>query len=267
MGLTQSGVSRAVARLEERVGVRLFQRSARAVVLTEEGKRFYERVAPLVEGIDDAANEAGSATVQPKGLLRVVVDPLVARVIFEPRLGLLLGAHPALSLDLVVRQELGDLVAEGFDAAVRFGPPPMSALVVRKVLETRVLTCASRAYLERRGTPKHPQDVEEHDCILFRDPTTGRPYEWEFRRGKKVVSVAAKGRITVNESGMGFAAAAAGLGIVQPLEIEMKRRTDLDLVPILRSWSDETFPLHVYFPTRRHPPARVRALVDFVTSA
>ena len=101
LGLTQSGVSRAIARLEERVRVRLFQRTARAVVLTEEGKRFYERVAPLMAEIDEAANEASSATVQARGLLRVVCDPLSARVMFEPRIGTLLGKHPDLSLDLV----------------------------------------------------------------------------------------------------------------------------------------------------------------------
>jgi DNA-binding transcriptional LysR family regulator len=264
LGLSQSGVSRAIARLEERVRVRLFQRTARAVVLTEEGKRFHDRIAPLMAEMDEAANEAANAAARAAGLLRVVVDPLAARVFFEPRLGALLGPHPDLSLDLVVRSHLGDLVAEGFDAAVRFGAPPPSSLIVRKLLDTRVVTCASREYLARRGRPTHPRQIAEHDCVLFRDDASGKPIDWVFQRGDEIIPVAARGRLTVNESGMGFAAAAAGLGIVQPLEIEMKRRLDVDLVPILERWSDETYPLYLYLP-RRNPPARVRALVAFLT--
>lgn len=267
LGLTQSGVSRAIARLEERVRVRLFQRSARAVVLTEEGRRFYERVAPLMAEMDEAADEAASAKVQARGLLRVIADPLSARVIFEPRIGTLLGRHPELTLDLVIRSHLGDLVGEGFDIAVRFGvPDPSSSLVIRRILETRVVTVASKEYLARRGTPTHPKQIEEHDCVLFRDMTSGKPLEWIFQRGKETIAVNARGRVIINESGMGFAAAAAGLGIVQPLEIELLRRGDLGLVPILERWSDETYPLYAYL-TRRDPPARVRALLDVLTEA
>jgi DNA-binding transcriptional LysR family regulator len=264
LGLSQSGVSRAIARLEERVQVRLFQRTARAVVLTEEGKRFHDRIAPLMAEIDAAANEAATATARATGLLRVVVDPLVARVFFEPRLAALLDPHPDLSVDLVVRSHLGDLVGEGFDAAVRFGAPPPSSLIVRKILDTRVVTCASREYLARRGRPTHPRQIADHDCILFREDTSGKPMEWVFQRGKEILPVAARGRVTVNDSSVGLAAAAAGLGIVQPLEIEMKRRLHLELVPILERWSDESYPLYLYLP-RRNPPARVQALVAFLT--
>lgn len=162
-----------------------------------------------------------------------------------------------------MRSHLGDLVGEGFDAAVRFGVPEPSSLVVRKILDTRVLTAASPEYLARRGRPKHPRDIEQHECILFRDTTSGKPLEWVFQRGQETIAVNARGRVIVNESGMGLAAAAAGLGIVQPLDIELKRRRDLGLVQILERWSDEQYPLYVYF-ARRDPPARVRALIDFL---
>ncbi len=145
LGMTPSGVSRAIARLEERVGVRLLQRTARTVALTDEGRRFYESVAPLMQGIEDAASEAAGAKAQAKGVLRVSVDSLVARVLVGPNVGPFLRQHPALTLDLVVRDHLGDLVADGFDCAVRFGEPEPSALVARKIAETRVVTCASRA--------------------------------------------------------------------------------------------------------------------------
>src|SRR5580700_4755140 len=118
LGLTPSGVSRAIARLEERLGVRLLQRTARSVTLTDEGRRFYESVTPLMQGIEDAASEAAGSTAQAKGTLRVAVDSLVARVVIGPRIGAFLRAHPGLDLDLLVRDHLGDLVGDGIDCAV-----------------------------------------------------------------------------------------------------------------------------------------------------
>jgi DNA-binding transcriptional LysR family regulator len=266
LGLTQSGVSRAVARLEERVGVRLLQRSSRAVTLTDEGRRFYERVAPMLAGIEDAAGEAHDSSRRPRGHLRVCIDALVARVIVGPGAAAFLAAYPDLSLEVVVRAHIGDLVADGFDVAVRSGEPEPSTLIARKVLETRVLTCASRAYLERRGRPKHPRDVAHHECILFRNPSTGRPYDWVFQRGAEIESIEVHGRLVVNDSSAALEACAAGHGLIQPLEIELRRRGDLDLVQVLPEWADERFPLYVYHPSRRLVPAKVRALIDFMVA-
>jgi DNA-binding transcriptional LysR family regulator len=123
LGLTPSGVSRAVARLEERLGVRLLQRTARSVTLTAEGRRFYESVRPLMQGIEDAAGEAAGTTALPKGMLRVSVDSLVARVVLGPRIGAFLRAHPALDLDLVVKDHLGDLAGDGSTAPFASATP------------------------------------------------------------------------------------------------------------------------------------------------
>jgi DNA-binding transcriptional LysR family regulator len=130
-----------------------------------------------------------------------------------------------------------------------------------------VLTCASLAYLERKGRPSHPRELAEHECILFRNPRTGRPYEWAFERGGKTLSVNVTGRLTVNDSATQLAACMAGHGIAQPLEIELKTLTGHGLTQLFPTWSEETFPLFVYYPSRRQPPAKVRALVDFVVAA
>jgi DNA-binding MarR family transcriptional regulator len=153
VGLTPSGVSRAVARLEARVGVRLFDRTPRAVTLTDEGRRFHAQVMPLLAGLEDAASEAAGAVSSVRGRLRVNLDPWVARLVLAPALPGFLEKHPALSIELVVRDTLGELIAEGFDAAVRFGEPGLSGLVARKLLETRILTCAAPGYLARHGAP------------------------------------------------------------------------------------------------------------------
>jgi DNA-binding transcriptional LysR family regulator len=211
LGLTPSGVSRAVARLEARIGVRLFDRSPRAVALTEEGRRFHAQVAPLLAGIEEAASDAAGAAAKVRGRLRVNVDPWFARLVLAPRLVAFLAAHPALAVDLIVRDTIGDLVAEGFDAAVRFGEPEASGVIARKLLETRILACAAPAYLARCGTPAHPLDLEGHECLLYRDPVTGRPFPWEFHsRAGEVVEVRATGRLVTNDLATKLAAAWPG---------------------------------------------------------
>lgn len=270
LGLTPSGVSRAVARLEQRVGVRLFDRTARAVVLTDEGRRFHEQVAPLLEGLHEAADRASEASQAVRGRLRVNVDPLVSSLVLAPRLSAFLAAHPGLSLELVIRPRLGDLVAEGFDAAVRFGEPEPSALVSRLLLKTRVLTCAAPAYLERRGTPEHPEELGDgrHECILFRDPATGSPFPWEFHRGREVLEVPVTGRLILNDALTQLEACAAGHGIAQVLDLGLGERLERGaLVQLFPEWAEERFALHVFHPSRRLPPAKVRAFLDFVVAS
>lgn len=266
LGLTPSGVSRAITRLEERVGVRLFQRTARSVSLTDEGRRFYDAVAPLMQGIEEAASAAADAKARVKGTLRVCVDSLVARVLVGTRVGPLLREHPELDLDLVVRDHLGDLVADGFDCAVRFGEPDPSALVAKKLADTRVVTCASRGYLEQHGRPVHPGELRQHAGILFRDPKTHRPYEWIFMRQGETLSVEPRGRMVVNDTATALAACTAGAGITQKLELELRATPGCDLIDLFPDWRDERFPLYAYLPSRRHPPARVRVFIDFLAA-
>jgi DNA-binding transcriptional LysR family regulator len=268
LGLTPSGVSRAVARLEARVGVRLFDRTPRAVTLTDEGRRFHAQVAPLLAGLEEATAEAAGAAQTVRGRLRVNVDPWFARLVLAPRLPEFLAAHPALSLDLVIRDTLGELVGDGFDVAVRFGEGEPSALVARKLLDTRILTCAAPGYLARHGTPAHPLDLERHECLMFRDPATARPFAWELQRGGETVVVAAKGRLVLNDLATKLAICAAGHGIAQSIELGLGPLLRSGaLVQILPDWSDERWPLYAYYPSRHLPAAKVRAFLDFVLAS
>jgi DNA-binding transcriptional LysR family regulator len=267
LGLTASGVSRAVARLEARLGVRLFDRNARATTLTEAGLRLFGEVSPLLASLAEAASSATGEARAVSGRLRVNCDPWFASLLLAPRLQLFLDAHPLLTLDLVVRDTLGDLVSEGFDAAVRFGEPEASGLVTRKLLDTRILTCAAPSYLARRGQPLHPTDLakEGHECLLFRDPATGRPFDWEFHRGSEVLAVKVRGRLVLNDVATALAACAAGLGIAQPMELGLDDALCAGrLIELFPDWNGERFPLHAYHPSRHLPPAKVRAFLDFV---
>ncbi len=270
LGITQSGVSRAIARLESRVGVRLFDRTARTVALTDEGRGFYQRVKPLLAGVEDAAAEAAGAAAAVRGRLRVNVDPYFARRVLAPRLGKFLTAHPDLSVEIVGRDRLGDLVADGFDAAIRFGEPEPSSLVARRLLETRVLTCASPSYLARHGRPAHPRELgrDAHECIHFVDPVTGRPFPWEFHRGRQKLRVPVAGHLTTNDAGTLLGACVAGHGVAQVFELgseDLLRRGKL--VELFPDWPDERFPLYALHLSRHVPPAKVRAFLDFVIRA
>jgi DNA-binding transcriptional LysR family regulator len=269
LGLTQSGVSRAVARLEGRIGIRLLDRTSRAVSLTDDGRRFYEQVAPLLSGLEEAADQASTAAGAVRGHLRVNVDPWFCRLFLIPRLPRFMAEHPDLSLDLVVRETLGNLIAEGFDAAVRFGEPAPSGLTARLLLKTRILTCAAPAYLARRGIPAHPRELSEgrHECLQFKDPRTGRPFPWEFHRGKEVLEVPVTGRLQINDLATILSACTAGLGLAQVSELGLGDLLGKRIVAVLPQWSDERFPLYLYYPSRRLAPAKLRAFSEFVQAS
>jgi len=267
LGVTASAVSRAIGRLEVRLGVRLFDRNARATTLTEAGKRLYAEVSPLLAGMAEATGNVTGEAGTVSGRLRVNCDPWFASLLLAPRLQIFLDAHPALSLELVARDRLGDLVSDGFDAAVRFGEPEPSGLVTRKLLDSRVLTTASPAYLARRGRPRHPSELatRPHECLLFRDPATGRPFGWEFHRGAEVLTVKVSGRLLVNDGATAVAACVAGLGVAQPMELGLEGALrEGKLVELFPDWNGERFPLHVYHLSRHAPPAKVRAFVKFI---
>jgi DNA-binding transcriptional LysR family regulator len=265
VGLTPSGVSRAVARLEARVGVRLFDRNPRAVTLTDEGRRFYAQVAPLLVGLEQAATDAAGSAASVRGRLRVNADPWFARWLLAPHAPAFLAAYPAVSVELMVRDTLGDLVGEGIDVAVRFGEPEGSSLIVRKLLETRIITCAAPSYLDRRGEPLHPQDLEHHECLLFRDPVTGRPFPWEFHRGADIIQVKANGRLVLNDLATKLAACVAGQGVAQSFALGLDSFFESQaLRQVLPEWAEEWFPLYTYYPSRHLPPAKVRAFIDFI---
>ena len=269
LDMSQSGVSRSVARLEARLGIRLFDRTTRSVKLTDEGRRFYEQIVPLLSGLEEAASTASQGATAVRGRLRVNIDPFFSRLFLGPRLGAFVEKYPELQLDLITRDQLGDMVADGFDLAVRFGEPRESTLIARKLLDTRVITVASPGYIKKHGRPLVPADLEHapHRCIHFRDPETGRPFQWEFHRGKKKVLIAARGRLSANDVGTMHGVCLAGHGVAQVLALGTEQLLASGrLVDLFPDWPDETFPLYAAYPSRHHLPAKVRAFFDFIVS-
>lgn len=267
LGMSQSGVSRAIAKLESRLAARLVNRTSRAVELTDDGRALCARVSPHLEGISEAAIATSKSKEAVQGRLRVNVDPLFSRMVLAPKLTEFLLRNPGLELRIETRDRIADLVTDGFDLAVRFGDPTPSALIARRVLDARVLTVASPQYLESHGRPSCPQDLasDAHQCIFAIDHLTGRPFDWEFRRGNDVKSVAVHGRLTVADSGTKLGACLAGFGIAQVIDLGIDEHFERgSLINLFPDWSDELFPLYVYYVSRNHIPAKVRKFVDFI---
>jgi DNA-binding transcriptional LysR family regulator len=268
LGLTSSGVGRAVSRLEARIGVRLLERTTRTMTLTDEGRRFYEEVGPHLDGIEQAAMTAAGATGTVRGRLRVNVDPFFTRVVLAGQVAAFLDRHPNVRLELIMRDHVGDLVADGFDLALRFGEPPTGSLIARKLIETRILTVASPSYIKRHGRPKNPSEVAHLPCIDFYDAANACAFEWEFRNGAEVLPVKPSSRLMVSDVGAMLGACEAGAGIAQIMELGSKEIVDSGrLVELFPDWPGELFPLYALYPSRQHRAAKVRAFVDFAIAA
>ena len=265
LGLTQSAVSRSVARLESRLGVRLLERTTRSLALTVEGRKLYESAAPLLDQLADSVTAVSGAATTPQGVLRVNTDSYFSSLIFAPHAARFLALYPEITLDLFTTPELGDLIGNGFDLAVRFGAPPDSSLIARKLLDTRVLTVASPRYLKRHGYPASPRDLANHQAIQFRDPATGKPFTWEFHRGRQVVSIQPRHRLLVNDVSSLLTAALSGAGIAQALSPCVRDHIHTGrLIELFPDWPDERFPLYALYPSRRLSAARVRVFLEFI---
>jgi DNA-binding transcriptional LysR family regulator len=268
LGLSSSGVSRAVSRLEARMGVRLIERTTRALTLTDEGQQLYEQVRPHLTGVSEAVALASGAAHAVRGKLRVNIDAFFARIFLASRLAEFLDRYPDLSVELITKDSVGDVVADRFDLAVRFvEPAPTSSLIAKRLAETRILTVASPGYIARHGRPKHPKDVVQHQRILFPDPLTSRPFEWEFRRGRELLEIPVAGHLTVSDAGTMLDACIAGAGIAQILELgteDLIRKKQL--VNLFPDWSGERWPLYAFYPSRRFLPAKLKAFLDFCSA-
>jgi len=264
LGLSSSGVSRAVARLEEQLGVRLLHRTTRWVTVTPEGQSFYDQVKPMLSGIEDAAATLSSDDHKVKGRLRVCIDPFFSRLLLAPRLQEFTAKHPQLEVELLAKQEFSDLTAEGVDIAIRFGPPTPSSLVARKLLDTRILTVAAPAYLAAHGRPADIAELAGHECVQFLDPATHRKFEWEFHRAGEIVPVPTHGNIMVSDVGTMLGLCISGAGICQVMALGtgdyILRGELIELFP---EWNGETFPLYALYQSRRHVAPKVRAFIDF----
>jgi DNA-binding transcriptional LysR family regulator len=268
MGLTGSAASKAVARLEARLGVRLLHRNSRAVSLTSEGERFRESGRAILEAMDEAEASIAVPDGKPRGLLRLSVPDAFGRRVIMPLVGEYLERWPDVRIDIDFSDRPVDLVEEGFDLAIRIGGESApDGIVSRVVAEYPVWICAAPSYLERRGHPPHVEALSGHDCILFRSRT--RTQEWfDHPGGEHADKVLAHGRLRMNSAEAIRMAALSGLGIaLLPAFLVDDDLSAGHLVRLFPELGVQTVRILCLYPSRRLVDPRVRTFIDNVSAA
>jgi DNA-binding transcriptional LysR family regulator len=264
LNIPQSTASRAIATLEREIGVALLVRTTRAVTLTDAGLDFLARIEPVLAELDEAEHVA-RGTGELRGLLRIGLGTNFAVREVIPRLSVFMNQHPALRIDLMMGDQRQDLVAEGVDVALRFGPLNDSTATARRILGWPRVLAASRAYLDKAGTPVTPTDLAQHAIILGPGSLSGH---WSFRKDGTATSFQVEGKLTIRASLGAIAAAVEGLGIVMtPLGAcrwELERG---ELIRLLPEWDAGTVELNAVYASGRAAKPSARAFVDYLIAA
>jgi DNA-binding transcriptional LysR family regulator len=266
LGVSPSAVAKNVARLEAKLGMRLFHRTTRKVTLSQDGAEIYARCQRILEDVEMLEAAATETRSGARGTLRIDMPIAYGRQVVLPVLATLMARHPELKIDARFSDHVVDIVSEGLDAAVRIGPLADSGLVGREFDKQFVCTYASSAYLARHGEPGTPDELAKHACILFRMPSSGRDRAWQFRAGRRTFSLTPQGNLRLGDGEALVQAAAADLGLVQVptylADREVKRGA---LVEILRRYRPPAMPISLVYSSNRHVPLRVRALASALT--
>lgn len=272
-GVSPSGLSVAVSRLEARLGLRLLNRTTRSVTPTEAGQRLIERLAPVLGEMEAALDVLNAFRDRPSGTLRLNVPSSTARIVLPPIAAGFLKAYPEIRLEVVVEDSFVDILAAGCDAGIRYDErleQDMIAVPIGPRVQ-RFATAASPAYFDRHGRPEHPRDLLGHACLLGRFPSGAMTTPWEFERDGEVVRVDATGPLTVGIGGgfdLAVDAAIAGVGIVLLFEDMLRPHFDSGaLEPILEPWWQSFSGPFLYYPGRRFVPAPLRAFIDFIKAS
>jgi DNA-binding transcriptional LysR family regulator len=264
LGLSATATSRQVADLEAHLHTRLLNRTTRRVSLTESGRAFYERSVQLLADLEEAEQEALRAAVVPRGTIKLTTAVNFGVRHVAPAIAGFLAAHSEVRFDVSLSDRLVDLVEEGFDLGIRIGAPGSENIVARKLGETRLVPCASPAYLAAHGAPQAPEDLAGHNCFTY-EYVTPRDL-WRFRDpagGERSVRVS--GNLHSNNGDLLAEAAALGAGIVfEPAFIVGPEVRAGRLVPLLQDFEPPAMPIYAVYPSRKHLSAKVRLFVDFL---
>lgn len=266
-GVTPAAVSRSISRLEERLGVRLFVRTTRQIRLTESGQVYFDQCRQALGQLVDAEREITGGQSIPSGLLRISMPTPYAHYRVLPLLPEFRARYPEVQVDVHLSNRNIDFADEGYDLAIRGRMPPDSNLIARKLEDAELVLVATPAYLKRAGTPQALEDLQQHDCIQFELPSTGRRIPWPFHvDGGKVIEVATLGGYCCSDDVLGIVTLArSGAGLVQTYRFIVAQ--DLargELVELLPQHGGTSRPFILLYPHARHLSLRVRTFVEFL---
>lgn len=268
-GVSPSALSEALRRLETRLGVRLLNRTTRSVTPTEAGARLLERLAPTLGEIAAALDAVNEFRDTPTGTLRLNVPTIVAHSVLPALAGRFLAAHPGIVLEVIAEDSFIDVLAAGFDAGIRYDES-LERDMIRVPIGPRIqryVTAGAPAYLATHGRPAHPNDLLAHACIRHRF-ASGVAFPWEFERGAETVKVVPSGPLVATTIELERSAAIQGLGLIHTFEEFLAPALQAGtLEPVLEDWSPRFSGPFLYYPSRRHMPAPLRAFVAFLRDA
>jgi DNA-binding transcriptional LysR family regulator len=266
LSTTPSVLSRAVTRLEARLGNQLLRRTTRRIGLTDAGRLYLEQARSAFTLLDEAEREAQGQEGELKGRVRLSVPTTYGHYRLPPVLARFAQLHPGVRIELNITNRNVDLVAEGFDLAIRLGHLPDSGLVACKLEDAALCLVASPDYLRRSGTPKTLEDLQQHVCLPFVMPSTGRIAHWVFKQGDQDVEWLAPSTLQVSGDVLGVVSLAAqGMGICQSYEFIVREQIEQGgLVELLPAWRGRTRPFSVVYAPHRRQSAATRALIDLL---
>jgi DNA-binding transcriptional LysR family regulator len=264
LALTPSALSKLVTRLEDRLGARLLQRTTRRLQLTPEGEAFFNRVRPILTAMEEAESEVSAAGAAPRGLLRLHCGSAFGMHQLAPAMPRFLARYPEVELDITINDQPPTLIEDSIDLAIRIGALDESSMVARRICNLERVICAAPAYLERCGTPRTPDDLQDHNCLWITSLPALRRWPFDTDEGIRVVHIA--GNVVANNAETVLQLTVAGVGISRLPDVMVGEAVRCgELVPVLTDWHHvEPVPLFATYPSGRHLAPKVRAMVDFL---
>ncbi|OQW61385.1 MAG: transcriptional regulator [Proteobacteria bacterium SG_bin9] len=268
LGVTASALSHSLRNIEERLDVRLFNRTTRSVALTEAGERLFTRITPAFRDITDALDDLNTFRGKPVGTLRFNSAKQSAQLVLLPIVTQFLRAYPDIKIELTTDDALVDMVSGGYDAGVRFGETIAADMIAVPIgPRHRFAVVGSPGYFKDRKKPVTPHDLSKLPCIRFRF-ASGNFYRWEFERGGMEVEIEADGPLTLTDQDLMLQAALDGTGLAYVFEQQAKELIkQKKLVRVLEDWCPAYPGFFLYYPSRRQLPAALRAFIDFAREA
>ncbi|WP_314918197.1 LysR family transcriptional regulator [Pseudomonas helleri] len=266
-GVTPAAVSRSVARLEERLGVRLFVRTTRQMRLTDSGRLYYQQCRQALTQLVDAEREVTGQQSQPSGLLRISVPTPYAHYRLLPKLPAFRRQFPDVQIDVHISNRNIDFADDGFDLAIRGKAPTDSGLIARTLEEAELVVVATPEYLREAGTPTSLEELAKHDCIQYQLPSSGRNLPWAFQRDGQWVELETSGNCACLDDYLGAVTLVKhGAGLMQTYRFTVQQALERgELCEVLSVFGGARRPFILLYPHARHVPQRVRAFIDFIT--
>jgi DNA-binding transcriptional LysR family regulator len=265
LGLSRAMPSRQVIDLEAHLGVRLLHRTTRKLSLTEQGRLYLERCREILGAVEEAEEEIASQAAEPVGRLRVSAPTHLGASRIAPMVAAYVARHPRVSIDLALNDRIVDMVEEGYDLAIRVGRLADSTLIARRIDQTRLLCCASPAYLKAHGRPQRPEDLARHECVHYSYASAG--VLWTFRTDDGETTVRVGGKTTCNNGAAICNMAIQGLGVVlQPDFLVSSHLKSGALEEILADYPQDPIGIYAVHPSRSHTPLKVRLFIDYLST-